>query len=69
MVMAGEGNGDAWLAVLGLVLGGALSQNLGLVSSPAGPTAAGKTAVLVGLAFALAYAAWVTASHRRAAAP
>jgi YedE family putative selenium metabolism protein len=70
LVMAGEGNGDAWLVVCGLVVGGALAQNLGLVSAaPGGPTGAGKVAVAVGWAFALLYGLAVVRAHRRTAPP
>lgn len=57
VVMAGEGNGDALVTVLGILLGGAIAHGLGLVSSPAtGPTAFGRVAVGVGWAYGLAYA-------------
>lgn len=55
VVMAGEGNGDAFVTCAGLVAGGALAHNLALVSSAEGPTPGGRVAVLVGLAFAIAY--------------
>ncbi len=57
VVMAGEGNGDAFVTVLGILLGAAIAHGLGLVSSPvAGPTAFGKVAVGIGWAYGLAYA-------------
>lgn len=62
LVMAGEGNGDAFVGVCGLALGGALAHNFGLVSVAAGaeaaggPTAAGRAAVIAGLIFCVAYA-------------
>lgn len=55
VVMAGEGNGDAFVTCMGLVLGGALAHNLALVSNAEGSTPAGRAAVLVGLAFAVVY--------------
>jgi YedE family putative selenium metabolism protein len=64
MVMAGEGNGDAFVTVAGLVVGGAVAHNLGMVSSGAGPTDAGRWAVGVGLAVSFVYAAVM--SFRRA---
>jgi hypothetical protein len=64
MVMAGEGNGDAFLTVAGIAAGGAIAHNLGAVSSAEGPTAAGKWAVGIGLAIAVAYAAAMTAKKR-----
>jgi YedE family putative selenium metabolism protein len=57
MVMAGEGNGDAFVTVAGLVVGGAVAHNLDIVSSPDGVTATGKWAVGLGLALAAGYAA------------
>lgn len=61
MVMTGEGNGDAFVTVAGLVTGGALAHAWGLVSVPTSPgvaggaTEAGRIAVVVGLAAALAF--------------
>ena len=40
----------AWVLVLGLVVGAAFAHNFGLASSAAGPTGAGKLAVVIGLA-------------------
>lgn len=50
LVLAGSGNTDSAVTVVGLLVGGALSHTLGLASSPEGPTLAGKIAVLVGFA-------------------
>ena len=50
LVLSGEGNSDSAVTVLGLIAGAAFAHNFGLASSAAGPTAAGKTAVLIGLA-------------------
>lgn len=67
LVMTGEGNGDAFVVVGGLVTGGALAHTLGLVSTSmaaatataaatdGGPTPAGQKAVVIGLAICLAY--------------
>jgi len=66
MVMAGEGNGDAFMTVMGLVLGGALAHDLGLASSAAGPTEAGRWAVAIGLLLSLAYAAAMVFPRRTA---
>jgi YedE family putative selenium metabolism protein len=68
MVMAGEGNGDAFVALAGLVLGGAIAHDLGLASSAAGPTDGGKIAVIVGIVYAAVHAACVTRSSRDATA-
>ena len=50
LVMSGEGNSDSAVTVLGLIVGAAFCHNCGLASSADGPTAAGKIAVLLGIA-------------------
>ncbi|HEX5053188.1 MAG TPA: YedE family putative selenium transporter [Planctomycetota bacterium] len=66
IVMAGEGNADAFCGCAGLVAGGALAHTLGPVSivatatDPGGATLAGKVAVGVGITFALVYGLVVT---------
>ena len=50
LILAGEGNADSAIAVLGLLAGAAFSHNFGLASSTEGPTAGGKIAVLIGIA-------------------
>jgi hypothetical protein len=52
-IMAGEGDSDAGITVLGLIAGAALSHNFLLASSPKGPSGFGPTAVIIGLAFCL----------------
>ena len=49
LVLAGEGNSDSALTVLGLLLGAAFAHNFNLASSAAGPTSRGKIAVIVGI--------------------
>ena len=49
LVLAGEGNSDSAITVLGLIVGAAFAHNFGLASSGAGPTANGKIAVIIGL--------------------
>lgn len=49
LVMAGEGNSDSAITILGLLTGAAFAHNFGLASSAAGPTDAGKTAVIIGI--------------------
>lgn len=72
MVMAGEGNGDAFMTVCGIAAGSVLAHNLGLVSvadtpaAPGGPTALGMWAVGIGIAVALAYATGITFMKRAA---
>jgi YedE family putative selenium metabolism protein len=56
LVMAGEGNGDAFVCVMGLVVGGALAHTLGIASTTAGASDAGRIATLAGLGIALTYA-------------
>jgi YedE family putative selenium metabolism protein len=74
LVMTGEGNGDAFVTVAGLVVGGALAHAWGLVSAAASPTAdggptdAGKAAVLVGLVLAAVYGFLVSRFHPAAPA-
>ena len=48
--MAGEGDGDAGVFVIGMIVGAGFSHNFGLASSPAGPGPWGPAAVIVGLA-------------------
>lgn len=58
LVRASSGDLDAAAAVAGMLLAAGLSVRWGIGSSPAGVTAAGKIAVLLGSAFFLALAAW-----------
>lgn len=50
LILAGEGNTDSAVSVLGLMVGAAFCHNFGLASSADGPTANGKIAVLIGIA-------------------
>lgn len=60
IVMAGEGNGDAFVATCGIALGGAVAHTLGIVSSTTGgPTPAGRTVVVAGLVLAALHGALV----------
>jgi hypothetical protein len=68
MVMAGEGNGDALVTAAGIAVGGAVAHTMGLVSTAAGATPAGRWALGIGIAFVLAYAAAVARAHARPAA-
>ncbi len=49
LVLAGEGNIDSAITVLGLILGAAFAHNFGLASSPKGPTPGGQIAVVIAL--------------------
>jgi YedE family putative selenium metabolism protein len=48
LVMAGEGNSDAGISVLGFLVAGATAHNFGLAASPAGVPVNGKIAVIIG---------------------
>jgi len=48
LILAGEGNIDSVIAVLGMAAGAAFAHNFKLASSPQGPTVNGKIAVIVG---------------------
>lgn len=65
LVLTGEGDTGAATCVVGMMLGGALAHSFLTVSSPAGPTAAGKVAVVVGL---VACALFAFASRSKAEA-
>jgi YedE family putative selenium metabolism protein len=49
LFLAGEGDGDAAVFVLGMIFGAAFSHNFGLASSPKGIGANGIAAVIIGL--------------------
>lgn len=48
LVMAGEGNSDAAIAVLGFLVAGAIAHNFGIAASPAGVPVNGQIAVGIG---------------------
>lgn len=56
LILAGEGNTDSAITVLGLMVGAAFCHNFGLASSGEGPTANGKIAVLIGIVVVAAIA-------------
>lgn len=56
LVLAGEGNTDSAITILGLACGAAFSHNFSLASSADGPTANGKIAVVIGIAVVLVIA-------------
>jgi hypothetical protein len=47
--MAGEGDGDAAIFVVGMIVGAAVAHNFGLASSPNGVGPHGIAAVIIGL--------------------
>ena len=53
LVLAGSGNGDSAVTVLGMMCGAAFCHNLKLASSADGPTGNGKIAVIVGFVVVL----------------
>ena len=52
--LSGEGDGDAGVFVLGMLVGAGFAHNFSLASSPKGPGPYGLVAVIVGAAFCLA---------------
>jgi hypothetical protein len=54
LFLSGEGDGDAAVFVLGMVVGAAFAHNFGLASSPKGIGPHGMAAVVIGLVTCLA---------------
>lgn len=52
LVKAGEGDADAGMVVIGMFIGGALSQSWGIAATAAGVSLYGKIAILLGFACA-----------------
>ena len=50
LILTGQGESDSAVTVLGMLAGAAFCHNFGLASSAAGPTSAGKIAVIIGFA-------------------
>ncbi len=53
IILAGEGNTDSGIFILGMLLGAAISHNFGLASSPKGIGEFGAIATLIGIAYTL----------------
>lgn len=53
LILSGEGNADAGMVVLGMMVGAAFAHNFGLASSPKGVTPSGMVATVIGLAVML----------------
>lgn len=53
LVLAGQGNSDSAITVLGMIAGAAFCHNFGLAASADGPTENGKIAVIIGFVVAL----------------
>ncbi|MDR0250431.1 MAG: YedE-related selenium metabolism membrane protein [Burkholderiales bacterium] len=51
LVSAGQGDGDAAVVTLGMLIGAAMAHNFNLASSVAGPTIGGKIMIVIGLVF------------------
>jgi len=57
LILAGEGNVDSAVTIMGMVVGAAFAHNFKLAASAAGPTVNGKVAVIIGfvLLFIISY--------------
>ncbi len=53
LILAGEGDGDATVFVLGMIIGAGVAHNFSIASSAAGPGAYGPFATVAGLVFCL----------------
>ena len=53
LILSGEGDGDAAVFVVGMIVGAGIAHNFALASSAKGPGAFGPTAVVIGLGFCL----------------
>jgi YedE family putative selenium metabolism protein len=65
IAMSGEGNGDAFVTTMGILLGGAIAHGLGLASSASGTTAAGRVALVIGLVLVIGYGAGMARLAKR----
>jgi len=68
-ILAGEGNSDSAVTVLGFLAGAAVSHNFGLASSGQGATTAGNIATLVGFAVITLIAFAVMKKHSKELTP
>ncbi|MFA5536410.1 MAG: YedE family putative selenium transporter [Bacillota bacterium] len=58
LILAGEGNTDAAISIMGLLVGAGIAHNFGLASSAEGATGNGQVAVLIGILVLLAIS-WI----------
>lgn len=58
LILSGEGDGDAGVFIMGLLVGAAFAHNFALASSPAGISANAPIAVIAGFIFCLLVAAF-----------
>ena len=66
-ILAGEGNSDSAMSVLGMLVGAAFSHNFGLASSANGPTTNGKVATIFGFVVITAIALVLIRSTKKEA--
>lgn len=64
-ILAGEGDTDAAITVLGLTVGAAFAHNFGLAGSPAGVGTNGQIAVIIGLIVVISLAVIATKSQAK----
>lgn len=64
LILAGEGNTDSAVTVMGLIVGAAICHNFGLASTPAGPSFNGQVATLLSFVF-LAIVSYANADSLR----
>lgn len=60
LILVGEGDGDAGVFAMGMLLGAALAHNFSVASTPAGPGIYGPAAVIAGLAIC----GWISGTMR-----
>ena len=66
LVLAGEGNSDSAVTVLGMLLGAAFAHNAGAASAAVtGPGTVGKVSVIAGLVLLTAIAVFITKSNQK----
>ena len=66
-ILASQGDTDAGITVIGLIVGAAFAHNFGLAASGAGVPDNGKIAVIIGIVFVLFVAYSIVASNNRKA--
>ncbi|MBX7491373.1 YedE family putative selenium transporter [Helicobacter turcicus] len=63
LILSGEGDGDAGVFIMGLLVGAAFAHNFALASSPAGIGANAPIAVIIGFIFCLLVATFAKEKH------
>ncbi len=66
-ILAGEGNSDSAMSVLGMVAGAAFAHNFGLASSAQGTTVGGRWATILGFVVITAIALVIIHTHKKEA--